>query len=178
MESAWWNDKQHIPAYVLGAGLLFLIGIYMYWGGSGEKAEVFRLQAEKEMVQSYESAAPVKGKKEFLQQAFSAGEQTDYVSLLETAGLHVQDVTEEAGEGNEFGRFHKIFISGTGSFAQILSGFDIIKSEERWNAIGVKEIKRSDAGLAFTIEVRTFQYRGTYEEEKYRPDRSYGNREK
>ena len=78
-------------------------------------------------------------------------------------------------EPTELGQFYKIFISGTGSFAQILSGFDIIKSKESWNAVYLKEIKRNGEGLAFEIEIQTFQYRGTYEKEKYRPDRSDGN---
>lgn len=170
------NDKKYMPIYAIGAIFLILLGVYFFWGGSAKRAEGERLWAEKELLLAYEAQPQPKGKRDFLEQAFSHGHQTEYVSLLESVGLSVKDVTEEAGKKQEFGDFHKIFISGTGSFSQILAGFDIIKSEERWNAVNLKEMKRSEEGLAFEMEIATFQYRGMYEKEKYRPDRSDGDR--
>lgn len=175
--TVWYNDKKYVPYYFIGALFFFLLGAYFFWGGSAQEKEVLHLQMEQDMLRAYEAQPIRREKKDFLVQAFPSKKQNEYVSLLESVGLSVKDVTEETGKKNEWGDFHKIFISGTGSFSQILSGFDIIKSEERWNAVNLKEMKRSEEGLAFEMEIVTFQYRGMYEKEKYRPDRSDGDRE-
>ena len=74
------------------------------------------------------------------------------------------------------GNFHKIHVVGTGSFHKLSSGFDIIKSKEVWNAVKLVRLKREGTVLSFAIEITAFQSRGTYEEEKYRTDRSDGDR--
>ena len=174
----WYNDKKYFPVYAIGAVVFCLLGAYFYWGGSAKERDVAALRMEQDMLRAYDAQPPAGQRKDFLVQAFPKEGRTEYVSLLESVGLSVKDVTEEAGKRNEWGDFHKIFISGTGSFSQILAGFDIIKSEERWNAVNLKEMKRSEEGLAFEMEIETFQDRGMYEKEKYRPDRSDGDREK
>lgn len=179
MESVkWWNRRDFLPAYGIGILTAVLLGLYLYWGNQGRLAGIESLRAANEGIRAYAAHPTVPKEPDFLRQAFLSDGTADYGALLEEAGLSVTDVSEEYGEGVPLGRFHKIFISGTGSFAQILRGFDIIQSEERWNAVYLKEIKRGETGLVLEMEVRTFQYRGTYEEEKHRPDRSHGNREK
>ena len=74
------------------------------------------------------------------------------------------------------GNFNKIHVVGTASFSQIVRGFDIIKSKEVWNAVKLVRLKREGTVLSFAIEITAFQSRGTYEEEKYRTDRSDGDR--
>ena len=74
------------------------------------------------------------------------------------------------------GNFNKIHVVGTGSFSQIVRGFDIIKSKEVWNAVKLVRLKREGTVLSFALEITAFQSRGTYEEEKYRTDRSDGDR--
>lgn len=174
----WWNRRAYIPGYVVFALIALLLGWYLSWGNGMRSDALQQAMADNERIRTYENQPISISQRAFLKDAFPADKITDYTALLETTGLVVEDVSEEEGERTSLGQFHKIFISGTGSFAQILRGFDIIQSEERWNAVYLKEMKRKEKGLAFSIEIQTFQYRGTYEEEKYRPDRSYGNREK
>ena len=78
------------------------------------------------------------------------------------------NISESEGTIDENGKFQKIRVQGTGSFAQIVRGFDIIKGKERWNAMDLKSLKREGGQLSFDAEIRTFQSRGTYEKEKYR----------
>ncbi|WP_419486386.1 hypothetical protein [Dialister succinatiphilus] len=85
------------------------------------------------------------------------------------------DAVSEKVEEGENGIFHIFHISGTGTYAQIVQTFDIIKGKERWSAVNLKELKRSQKGLAYKMEVQTFQIRGTYEKEKYSPHRSHGH---
>lgn len=177
IDTSVYNDKKYLPVYAIGAVVFFLLGAYFFWGGSAKEREIAERQMEQDMLQAYESQPPARQRKDFLIGAFPSKRNHAYTSLLESVGLSAFDVTEEAGKKNEWGDFHKIFISGTGSFSQILAGFDIIKSEERWNAVNLKEMKRSEEGLAFEMEIVTFQYRGMYEKEKYRPDWSDGDRE-
>lgn len=91
--------------------------------------------------------------------------------LFREAGVSVEEISEEKD-----GNFHKIHVVGTGSFSQIVRGFDIIKSKEVWNAVKLVRLKREGTVLSFAIEITAFQSRGTYEEEKYRTDRSDGDR--
>ena len=58
----------------------------------------------------------------------------------------------------------------------IVRGFDIIKSKEVWNVVKLVRLKREGTVLSFALEITAFQSRGTYEEEKYRTDRSDGDR--
>ena len=178
MESSkWWNRRDFLPGYGIFALLAFLLGMYLSWGNQSREAGIESMRAANEGIRAFAAQPVTPTEPDFLRRAFPAERTADYSALLESVGLSVTDVSEAEGERSSLGRFQKIFISGTGSFAQILRGFDIIQSEERWNAVYLKDIKRGEKGLAFEIEIRTFQYRGTYEEEKYRPDRSHGNRE-
>lgn len=177
MESSkWWNRRDFMPAYGIFILVALLIGGYLYVGNQSRQAGIASMEAANEGIRAYAAHPVARKEPDFLVRAFPSEATADYGALLESTGLSVLDVSEEV-EARPMGNFHKIFISGTGSFAQILRGFDIIQSEERWNAVYLKEIKRSDEGLSFEIEIRQFQYRGTYEEEKYRPDRSHGDRE-
>lgn len=173
----WWNRTEYVPGYVVFAVLSLLVGWYLSWGNGIRTDSLQQAMADNERIRTYEKQSFSIPKRDFLIHAFPASGALDYGSLLEEVGLSVEDVSEEEGNRTSLGQFHKIFISGTGSFAQILRGFDIIQSEERWNAVYLKEMKRTEKGLTFSIEIQTFQCRGTYEEEKYRPDRSHGNRE-
>lgn len=103
--------------------------------------------------------------------ALSKAPASAYGKLLEEAGVSVEEISEDKN-----GNFHKIHVVGTGSFSQIVRGFDIIKSKEVWNAVKLVRLKREGTVLSFAIEITAFQSRGTYEEEKYRTDRSDGDR--
>ena len=102
---------------------------------------------------------------------FQKAPASAYGNLLEEAGVSVEEISEEKD-----GNFNKIHVVGTGSFSQIVRGFDIIKSKEVWNAVKLVRLKREGTVLSFAIEITAFQSRGTYEEEKYRTDRSDGDR--
>ena len=83
----------------------------------------------------------------------------------------MKEISEEKN-----GNFNKIHVVGTGSFSQIVRGFDIIKSKEVWNVVKLVRLKREGTTLSCAFEITAFQSRGTYEEEKYRTDRSDGDR--
>lgn len=175
MDRSFWQEKKYLPYYVSLALLTLLSGCYLSWHNQNLISSLENQGREKELLLAYKENPLQRKERKFLPSLFSKGKGMDYGALLEEAGLYIKDIQEEEGKPTELGQFYKIFISGTGSFAQILSGFDIIKSKESWNAVYLKEIKRNGEGLAFEIEIQTFQYRGTYEKEKYRPDRSDGN---
>lgn len=101
---------------------------------------------------------------------------TELAEALEESGATVTNISESEGTIDENRKFQKIRVQGTGSFAQIVRGFDIIKGKERWNAMDLKSLKREGGQLSFDAEIRTFQSRGTYEKEKYSSDRSHGDR--
>ena len=176
MEPGKLDDRKYTRPFALLALFLFLTG---GWIGTMavEKEEQAALLAEEnrsvrtfELLPERESALP------FLTGLFQKENGESMVSLLEEAGLQVERIEEEEIPG-EKGDFHKFRVFGSGSFRQILQTFDIIKGKENWNAVELKDLKRSPQGLAFEIEVRTFQIRGTYEKEKYSSHRSYGHRE-
>ena len=112
----------------------------------------------------------------FLTKLFGKASAPELAEALEESGATVTNISESEGTIDENGKFQKIRVQGTGSFAQIVRGFDIIKGKERWNAMDLKSLKREGGQLSFDAEIRTFQSRGTYEKEKYSSDRSHGDR--
>ena len=112
----------------------------------------------------------------FLTELFGKASAPELAEALEESGATVTNISESEGTIDENGKFQKIRVQGTGSFAQIVRGFDIIKGKERWNAMDLKSLKREGGQLSFDAEIRTFQSRGTYEKEKYSSDRSHGDR--
>ena len=111
-----------------------------------------------------------------LTELFGKASAPELAEALEESGATVTNISESEGTIDENGKFQKIRVQGTGSFAQIVRGFDIIKGKERWNAMDLKSLKREGGQLSFDAEIRTFQSRGTYEKEKYSSDRSHGDR--
>ena len=84
--------------------------------------------------------------------------------------IHTGEIKEEENE-----KFHVFHVKGKGSFSQITAAFGIIKSKERWSAAELCALKREGNLLAYEVEVRAVRNRGTYEKEKYSPDRAYGD---
>ena len=103
--------------------------------------------------------------------------QLDYDTTADTvfsafmeSGCAVEEIKEEENE-----KFHVFHVKGKGSFSQITAAFGIIKSKERWSAAELCALKREGNLLAYEVEVRAVRNRGTYEKEKYSPDRAYGD---
>ena len=165
------HDPKYALTYGLLALLLFLPGglLFREAGELRERAE--GIAAENQLLLSYRHAERDAARADLLSSLFQKAPASDYGELLEAAGVSVKEISEEKD-----GKFHKIHVVGTGSFSQIVRGFDIIKSKEVWNAVKLVRLKREGTVLSFTIEITAFQSRGTYEEEKYRTDRSDGDR--
>lgn len=136
--------------------------------GSGRKGRPRRIN---QLLLSYQHAERNAARQDFLSSLFQKAPASAYEELLEEAGVSVKEISEEKN-----GNFNKIHVVGTGSFSQIVRGFDIIKSKEVWNVVKLVRLKREGTTLSFALEITAFQSRGTYEEEKYRTDRSDGDR--
>lgn len=171
MASRFLHDPKYALMYGLLALLLLLSGglLSREAGQLRERAE--GMAVENQLLLSYRHAERDAAHQDLLSSLFQKAPASAYGKLLEEAGVSVEEISEEKD-----GNFNKIHVVGTGSFSQIVRGFDIIKSKEVWNAVKLVRLKREGAVLSFAIEITAFQSRGTYEEEKYRTDRSDGDR--
>lgn len=170
------NDRAYTVTFLLLSLFFLLGGSYLKLMTAEKENLSSALERENRMVEAFSTRPAAPSSRPFLESLFPAVSSPSLLASLEAAGLSVDSITEEQKE-EEMGIFHIFHVSGTGSYAQIVQTFDIIKGKERWSAVNLKELKRSPKGLAYEMEIRTFQIRGTYEEEKYSPHRPYGHRE-
>lgn len=169
------HDTKYKREYLSLAFLLALTGCF-FVERSWDKEESAGLMAA-ENQKALHFRAPEEGTYlPFLTKLFGKASAPELAEALEESGATVTNISESEGTIDENGKFQKIRVQGTGSFAQIVRGFDIIKGKERWNAMDLKSLKREGGQLSFDAEIRTFQSRGTYEKEKYSSDRSHGDR--
>lgn len=173
MASRFLHDPKYALMYGLLALLLLLSGALLFReaGQLRERAEGMAAENQLLLSLSYRHAERDAAHLDLLSSLFQKAPASAYGKLLEEAGVSVEEISEEKN-----GNFNKIHVAGTGSFSQIVRGFDIIKSKEVWNAVKLVRLKREGTVLSFAIEITAFQSRGTYEEEKYRTDRSDGDR--
>lgn len=170
------NDPKYARTFLLLALLFILGGSYLKWMASEKENLAQALERDNKMVAAFSARPAAPSSRPFLESLFPAVSSSVLLAALEASGVQVDSITEEQKE-EEKGIFHIFHVSGTGSYAQIVQTFDIIKGKERWSAVNLKELKRSPKGLAYELEIRTFQIRGTtYEEEKYSPHRPNGHR--
>ena len=171
------HDRRYLWGYAALAVLFFLVGAYMEAGAGMKRDRWQALEKENQMLAACKDLPPRKSRRDFFAELFQKDDAESYAALLEETGLTVREMGEEEGSEDSLGKFNKIQLQGTGTFSQIIRGFDIIKSKERWNATELIDLSRRGEELSFTIEITTFQSRGTYEEKKYRTHRSHGDRE-
>ena len=171
MVSRFLHDPKYALTYGFFALLLLLAGGFLFWEAGHLRERADGTSAENQLLLTYQHAERNAARQDFLSSLFQKVPASAYEELLEEAGVSVKEISEEKN-----GNFNKIHIVGTGSFSQIVRGFDIIKSKEVWNAVKLVRLKREGTVLSFAIEITAFQSRGTYEEEKYRTDRSDGDR--
>lgn len=171
------NDRKYTRTFILLALLLFAGAFSLHHAASQREEEARMLTAEADRIRHFAASPRRPSSLPFLENLFQAADADSMASAMEEGGLKVEGVWEEVKEGDR-GDFHIFHISGTGTYAQIVQTFDIIKGKERWNAVNLKKLKRSPEGLAYEVEIRTFQIRGTYEKEKHSPHRSHGNGQK
>lgn len=171
MASRFLHDPKYALMYGLLALLLLLSGALLFREAGQLRERAEGMAAENQLLLSYRHAERDAAHLDLLSSLFQKAPASAYGKLLEEAGVSVEEISEEKN-----GNFNKIHVVGTGSFSQIVRGFDIIKSKEVWNAVKLVRLKREGTVLSFTVEITAFQSRGTYEEEKYRTDRSDGDR--
>ena len=168
------NDRKYTRTFALLALLLFAGAFFLHHMASQKEEEARALSAEADRIRQFAAGPRRPSSLPFLENLFRSTDADSLAAAMEEGGLKVDGVWEEQKEGDR-GDFHIFHISGTGTYAQIVQTFDIIKGKERWNAVNLKKLKRSPNGLAYEVEIRTFQIRGTYEKEKYSPHRSHGH---
>lgn len=171
------NDRKYTRTFALLSLLFFAGSFFLYHMASRKEEEARILSAEADRIRQFAVSPRRPSSLPFLESLFQGTDSDSLAAAMEEGGLKVDGVWEEQKEGDR-GDFHIFHISGTGTYAQIVQTFDIIKGKERWNAVNLKKLKRSPEGLAYEVEIRTFQIRGTYEKEKYSPHRSHGNGQK
>ncbi len=170
------HHRRYLPLYGVMAAIFVFVGGYMEIGAGMEKDRRLSLERENQMLRACQNLPPKKGRGDFYSEIFQADDGASYAALLEEAGLTVKEISEEESRNDSLGKFNKITLEGTGTFPQIIRGFDIIQSKERWTAADLLTLSRRGEALDFTMEITAFQSRGTYEEEKYRTHRSHGDR--
>lgn len=170
------NDGKYGRTFLLLSLFFLLSGGYLKLMALEKESIAQSLEQENRQVEIFAKAPARRSCLPFLESLFPAASPASVLAAVEEGGLQVDTVSEEEKEGDK-GIFHIFYISGTGTYAQIVQTFDIIKGKERWSAVNLKELKRSPKGLAYEMEVQTFQIRGTYEKEKYSPHRSHGHRQ-
>lgn len=170
------HDRRCLPYYGVLAVFLFAVGAYMETGAGMRREHRISLEKENQLLTAYKQAPERKSHRDFLEQLFQKGDAESYAALLEEAGLAVTDISEKETDEDSLGNFNKIRLQGKGTFSQIIRGFDIIQSKERWSRADLLQLSRRGEDLLFTMEITTFQSRGTYEEKKYRTHRSHGDR--
>lgn len=165
------NDKKYTAAFFLLAVCFLLLDCYLF-AAVGEKREhIRRLERETALLENREKLPKEENSRmSFLETLLGDTTADSVLSAFSESGCPVEEITEE-----ENGKFHVFHVKGKGSFSQITAAFGIIKSKERWSAAELCALKREGNLLAYEVEVRAVRNRGTYEKEKYSPDRSYGN---
>lgn len=170
-----FNDRKYTSTFA-GFAILFLVaGSCLTLGARDHEQQGDNKRRENQWVRNFNEENIPPSTLPFFQTLFPRTDGEDITAMLEEGNLKVESVTEEEEE-NQSGNFHKFHVSGTGSFSQIMQTFDIIKEKERWSAVNLKELKRAPEGLAYEMEIQTFQLRGTYEKAKHSSHRSHGHR--
>lgn len=172
----FFHDRRYRSYYVVAAIFFFAVGAYISFGAAGRKGNAISIEKENGRLRSLMNAPAKESHLPFLHRLFQKDDAESYAELLELSGLSISDISEKEIEGNGLGNFNQITLQGKGTFLQIIRGFDIIQSKERWNTSDLVELSRRGEDLLFTMRVTTFQSRGTYEEEKYRAHRPHGDR--
>ena len=155
------NDKKYTAAFFLLALCFFLLDWYLF-AAVGEKEEhIRRLETETALLENRAKLPKRSSRMPFLETLLEDTAADTVFSAFMESGCAVEEIKEEENE-----KFHVFHVKGKGS---------IIKSKERWSAAELCALKREGNLLAYEVEVRAVRNRGTYEKEKYSPDRAYGD---
>lgn len=169
----WYDRESGRKWFLAAAAILLAAAAVLCWAGrrAGEQADLY--QARNEAAAAFAAHRPAPFGEDRTQ--FPA---SDFYSLQEeipASGAVLLSLSEEAPEPLEGGRILKMKINGKGSFTQLLSLFDIIQMKTYWVTAKLIRAERKEGALLFEIGLSAYQGRGSYEEEKYRIDRSHGN---
>ena len=120
------HDTKYKREYLALAFLLALTGCF-FVERSWDKEESAGLMAA-ENQKALHFRAPEEGTYlPFLTKLFGKASAPELAEALEESGATVTNISESEGTIDENGKFQKIRVQGTGSFAQIVRGFYIIK---------------------------------------------------
>lgn len=172
------DNTKYTRLFALSALLFLALGGWFTLAGRTEQDRADSLNLENEEIKTFSALPESPSALPFLQELLRPVSGESLAASLETTGVKVNSISEEEGEEGPRGEIKKFRISGTADFPQMVQSFGIINSKNRWCAMDLRSLKRAGDVLAYEVEIRTFQSRGTYDQEKHRPHRSYGNREK
>lgn len=169
------HDTKYKREYLALAFLLALTGCF-FVERSWDKEELAGLMAA-ENQKALHFRAPEEGTYlPFLTELFGKASAPELAEVLEESGATVTNISESEGTIDENGKFQKIRVQGTGSFAQIVRGFDIIKGKERWNAMDLKSLKREGGQLSLTRRSVPSKAEVPMKKRNNSSDRSHGDR--
>lgn len=172
------NDQKYTRLFALSSCLFLALGGWFLLAQQTEKSLAASIRTENEEIRTFGALPESPPAGPFLASFLRPLSGENLAASLEGTGARVNSISEEEGEDEPEGKIKKFHIKGTADFSQMVQSFGIIESKNRWCAMDLKSLKRAGDVLAYEVEIRTFQSRGTYDQEKYRPHRSYGNREK
>lgn len=170
---SWYDEEKYMKWYAAASVCLIAGALFLGLGAGRERDMAEAVRLRNETAQAYAAAPPAS-----LRPVPALFAAQDFYSLrdrLGESGAVITSVTEEPPQEMEEGRILKMICAGRGSFAQLLSLFDIIQMKTYWVAAELRHAERKDGALLFEVELSAYQGRGNYEEKKYRIDRSHGD---
>ncbi len=162
------NDKNILPPSFCWRCVSFSsTGIFCC---RGEKEEhIRRLETETALLENRAKLPKRSSRMPFLETLLEDTAADTVFSAFMESGCAVEEIKEEENE-----KFHVFHVKGKVLFTNH-RGLWYNKSKERWSAAELCALKREGNLLAYEVEVRAVRNRGTYEKEKYSPDRAYGD---
>lgn len=169
------NDNTYTRSFFLLAALFLAADFYLETEISNVKNDVQKEETLIKSIDAWKQKPKEKNHISFLKSLTEGHENPDIEGIFTSAGCKTEEVKEERqGKGEEGGTL--FYVKGTGTFSQILTAFDIIEGKEKGMVTERCHIKKEQGKLFFEAAVRHMPSRGSYEKEKYSPDRSDGDR--
>lgn len=171
------NDRKYTRLFVLLSCLFLALGGWFLLARATEKGRAAAIRLENQEIIHFAGLPQRPSSLPFLTKFLRPVSGETMAAAIEGTGAKVYSISEEEEEGPK-GKIKKFNIKGTAAYTQMVQSFGIIKETDRWCAMNLKSLKRAGDVLSYEVEIRTFQSRGTYDQEKYRPHRSHGNGKK
>lgn len=149
MNREFLRDKKYTVSFFLLAACFLFMDIYLFGAVEEKRQHIRQLETETAFLENWSKLPKEKNNISLLENLLSDITAEPVLSSFSESGCVVDEIEE--GENGEFHVFH---IRGKGSFSQITTVFDIIKSKESWTAAELRSLKREGNVLAYEVEIR------------------------